>query len=375
MFYDHNITVRDSYLFGGTPPCNADAYGVDVYYAAHNLIENNIGVRMEVLWMNETDSEGNVFAYNYSINDLFQNDCSPTTFMQWAAHDHGGGNNFTLFEGNEGNGTVRENYYATAFFVTDFRNRWQGVEMNRSFTQTWEDSQTSPAVNAARARFNSLVGNVLGTTTYHTNYKMYATSSTTTNINDCSHSTIVTGTGFGCSSSSNPTNDVNTVSSQMLWGNYSICTGDASCNAARFKASEVTCATPNGDNCTSQYGFYPNPVPASQTLPASFLYNSKPAWFSVIGKPAIPWPPIGPDVTNGDETTRFNGGQSLYLTDSALAGHVNRIPARVCYEDIMGATYADSWTSTTPLTFNADKCYDPPGDPPEPPTGLAANVN
>ena len=51
---------------------------------------------------------------------------------------------------------------------------------------------------------------------------------------------------------------------------------------------------------------------SSQSLPPSLVHGSKPSWFG-----SLPWPSIGPDVVGGTEDQ---------------AGHVNKIPAQVCFE-------------------------------------------
>jgi hypothetical protein len=101
---------------------------------------------------------------------------------------------------------------------------------------------------------------------------------------------------------------------------------------------------------------YVNPVPGSQTLPASFYLNSKPSWFG-----SVPWPPIGPDVTGGDI--------------SGVAGHAYKIPARVCFESLADDTSYSIQNGARPRIFNADNCYGDPPPPPDPPTGLSAVVN
>src|SRR5581483_1404841 len=79
---------------------------------------------------------------------------------------------------------------------------------------------------------------------------------------------------------------------------------------------------------------YANPVPATQTLPASLYLSTKPSWWGTM-----PWPAIGPDITGGD------------LPGSG--GHAYRIPARVCFEDVMHGAFANTVAST----FNANNCY------------------
>jgi hypothetical protein len=96
----------------------------------------------------------------------------------------------------------------------------------------------------------------------------------------------------------------------------------------------VTAEVPSG---LAQYS---NPVPSSQALPASFYLSAKPAFFG-----SVPWPPIGPDVTNGTETS----------------GHAFRIPARRCYDNTPKTNGI--------LNFNAAACYGS-GTAPAPPTNL-----
>jgi hypothetical protein len=234
-----------------------------------------------------------------------------------------------LFEGNDGVGTIREAYYSMAHFMTDFRNRYSG----------WQPGglthQSVPVHNYARARFHNYIGNVLGTNGYHTNYMKSATGATTSTAGTCVVSIFAVGLGSNCADGGGapfPTNDTNTLPTLFIWGNYDLVN-----DAARFEASEV----PSG------IAKYANPVPGSQTLPASLYLAARPsAWWKVNGlTPA--WPPIGPDVTGGDVT---GSGTSV---NAGLAGHVYRIPARICFEDVMGGTFGD----TTAKTFNASTCY------------------
>src|SRR5262249_52331535 len=103
----------------------------------------------------------------------------------------------------------------------------------------------------------------------------------------------------------------------MRWGNY-----DSVTATTRWVAAEV----PSG------IAKYPNPVPATQVLPPSLYLAGKPGWYG-----SNPWPSIGPDRSGG----------------SGRGGHVNRIPARICFEDVMGGSAADS----APRSFNANTCY------------------
>ena len=100
------------------------------------------------------------------------------------------------------------------------------------------------------------------------------------------------------------------VSTTMLrWGNY-----DYFNKVTRFVTAEI----PSGVT-----------VPTDQIIPKSYYYAGRPAWFPA----AVAWPPIGPDVTGGNADT---------------SGHVNKIPAQLCWE---------SRSLKTGGTFNAAACY------------------
>jgi hypothetical protein len=96
--------------------------------------------------------------------------------------------------------------------------------------------------------------------------------------------------------------DAKVTSTLCRWGNY-----DYFNDAIQWTTSEMTsCGTP-----------------AAQTVPTSYVYTSRPSFIPS----SIPWPPIGPDVTGGNGDT---------------SGHVNKIPARLCWETrnlVAGGTF------------------------------------
>jgi hypothetical protein len=116
-----------------------------------------------------------------------------------------------------------------------------------------------------------------------------------------------------------PANDALATTTMVRWGNWDIVT-----NGVTWDSTEV----PSG------LAKYANHLPAFHALPASLYLSAKPAFFKTVT-----WPPIGPDVTGGEIAN--------------TGGHANRIPARKCFEDVMGGAYAD----TAPKTFNAASCY------------------
>ncbi len=308
LFYQSvHVTIRDSYFFDGQNHAQ-QSYGTSCYQCGDLLVENNIFQWVTNPMQNET-AQGSVYSYNFSINGQF----GPGTWMQASSSNHDSGTNFLLFEGNDGVGLQLDNYFGQAFFVTGFRNRWTGWEAQPAVL----NNQTVPVHVYALSRYTNIIGNVLGWSGYHSKYE-----TNPGNLSSCNRSIFALGLGSNCStggSSPFPPNDPLTVSTLMRWGNW-----DTVSNASRFVAAEV----PSG------LSLYANPVPPDQNLPASLYRPSRPSWWG-----SMPWPAIGPDVTGGNVP---NTGGKAY-----------RIPARVCFEDVMGGQFGD----TTARTFNAANCY------------------
>ncbi len=98
-------------------------------------------------------------------------------------------------------------------------------------------------------------------------------------------------------------------------------------STTRFLPSEVPSAAPE----------YPNAIPINQTLPASFFYENKPAWWPTTK----PWPIIGPDVSGGNRP--------------GYSGHVYTNPAMDCFLNLMHGP-ADGKGDV--LAFDAKACYE-----------------
>ena len=133
-----------------------------------------------------------------------------------------------------------------------------------------------------------LVGNVLGTASYHTIYQSNASNATDAGNSANGILSIFT-MGYSGNQGTRQVspftidNDTLAATSTMLWGNYDVVN-----SAVRFNTGEDAHAAPT----------YPGITGASQTLPASFYLSAKPGWWP-SGKA---WPPIGPDVTGGNVT-------------------------------------------------------------------------
>jgi hypothetical protein len=242
-----------------------------------------------------------------------------------------------LWEGNQAVGLVGDDIHGTRHFITAFRNYLSGRDAASTPPKT---QQTSAIILEAYNRYFNLIGNVLGTPGYHTNYQVAPSSATDGGSASTADISIYS---FGYSGNEGThgafNNDPTLLSTVMRWGNY-----DTVNNAVRFVASEV----PTG------LSLYANLLPVSQVLPASLRLAAAPGfWRTPWGTPA--WPAIGPDVSGGNVP--------------GLGGHANNIPAQVCYANSpIDASYPGA-ADRGVLLFNAAICY-PGATGPTPPTNL-----
>lgn len=371
---NHN-TISNNY-FWGTQGSGSDAaqesYGVEWYLASDNLVVNNIFQNIpnpNLIAM----SEGDVVAYNYALDHSFG---SQHDWMMQGDYTHAPGTNYILFEGNVDTGMQLEDYHGMAFFATAFRNRYTGYEPKPSPANL---EQTVPIMIQAFAGYSNLIGNVLGTSGFHTSYQN--NSNQTANTTTCYHSIYTYGWGGNCAPGDltvHPVQDDTVrLPSHMRWGNFDVVN-----NSNQFNSSEVP----------STIAKYSNPVPTSNALPASFFLSAAPAWWPS----SKPWPAIGPDVSGGNISVCSGGSYSGMqataasqcgggtLASAGLNGEANSIPAMDCYLNTMNGP-ADG--SGSALTFNASSCYGsasgvtspapppPSNNPPPAPTGLAATVS
>src|SRR5262249_10904573 len=123
MSYAVDNTIRDSYLFMTTNHATT-SYGLDFQSGSANLIENNI-----LQWISAplilNGGNGNVFGYNYVVNDEWNVN---TSYMFAGGWTHAGGVDFNLFEGNDMPGVNGDIEHGPAFFTTLFRNYFWGRE-------------------------------------------------------------------------------------------------------------------------------------------------------------------------------------------------------------------------------------------------------
>jgi hypothetical protein len=352
LLYANLATIKNNYFFL-TQNTTTVSYGVECFSCSDSLIENNIFQAVTTPQMNNGTSTGNVWGYNFTTNDFYT---SSAGYSIPAHGDHAAGSDTNLAEGNISNGITGDNIHGTANMMTFFRN-YYSVE-----PECWDSgsSYSSATYGACTGgitimqvyafhRFYNLIGNVLGTSGRTTTYCNGTTSCTG---GYTANNTNVLGVGYGNTVS----NDANTVATIMLWGNADPVTGYGS---PRFNCSEVPLFPAQGAATSSMYGVqfpYLNPCPASQTLPASFYYSSKPSWWP-SGKP---WPIIGPDVTGGNV--------------SGVGGLAYTNPAEDCYLNVMGGN-VDGTSGA--LSFNESSCYSTSGSgsqSPNPPTGVSGSA-
>jgi hypothetical protein len=345
----NHCTVRDSYFYG----YSGDPYGVSVQIASDLLVENNIFQNHLSSQFYNSDCEGCVSDYNFQPQADFG--ASGSNWLGDSAEFHGI-DLYSLAEGNIGSGYYGDSFHGTHDLNTFFRNRWDGHEQNQG-------SATSSNTIAARMnpgdRYENWVGNILGTIGYHNQYK--STPAGTVNF----YTSVY---GCGAYPEAGMTGDTLSCPTSMFWGNW-----DNVTNAVRWCGNSsdpgwgTTCSS-TSEVPTGATG-YPNTVPSSTTLPASFVYASAPPWWT-SGKA---WPPIGPDVTGGNVGQCVGGtyatseatasGQCTGGSFTALAT-VTSNPAMDCYLNTMGGVANGTGSA---LTFNAAACYSSTPPPPTTP--------
>lgn len=321
LFQSGHNTIQDSYFYGA--PGASLSYGVESRLATDDLTINNVFQHVTTPLM-DGSSAGEVYAYNFIVNDYY---AAASSWQMPSAFAHDAGTLYSLFEGNFGVAFRADIIHGGSGLSTLFRNRWHGYESGKT-------NETEAVILNSYNRYENLIGNILGTSGYHTTYQ-----NTTCEL--CAANVYEIGTGDGGDGTVVPADPL-VLSTILRWGNY-----DTVNNAVRWQAAEVP----------SSLSLYANPVPASQILPASFYYSAQPGWWPT----SKPWPPIGPDVTGGNIAN--------------VGGHAYTIPAQDCYLGTMGGPANGSGS---PLSFNASSCYSSSGSPstrPLPATGLTLVVH
>jgi hypothetical protein len=324
----HNV-VRDSYFYG-TQRGASKSYGIEIEVSSDHLIENNIFQHVTAPAMMIGNS-GTVWGYNYSIDNY---SAQAPHFMTASVWSHSAGNDFVLSEGNQFDGITCDNFHGSGAPMTAFRNALTG----------WYEDQKSNTVAVqlySLCRGYNIIGNVLGTPGIHTQYEVSPTSGSTTQCQTSIYQLGFKGSSCGDSVTSPPNNDPLVERTLFRWGNYDVVSGSVQWNSAELPTSAAPYISGNS-------------VPSSHTLPASFYLAVRPSFFlTPWGTP--PWPPIGPDVSDG----------------SGPGGYAYPNPAQLCYKNTpLDTTYS----SDRILYFDSNKCRQVL-DVPAAPSALGAVVH
>jgi hypothetical protein len=303
-----NSLFMNNYYFS-TNPITGTGEGLSIQPNGHSavLLLNNLTQGGGISSMEEQGwDSGNVYAYNYARDNN-------TSQVYNGDAEHSASPNFELREGNEYGPSEDDGTWGTHNFDTWFRN----------YISCYDPPYVGEAAPRGilldnYARFENVIGNVLGTPGACTNYQGDGS-----NLNEV---------GFG--------SDPLALSTSMRWGNYSTTTG-----TVHWTASEVPSSLPSPNTA------YSNSVPGSQTLPVSFFMDSMTthpdggtglSWWQVCtswttfptscaSSKTPPMPPIGPDVTGGGN----------------INGYAYDIPAATAYKNLLiDSTYQNSYTVT-----------------------------
>jgi hypothetical protein len=380
-WYTSNGLIRDSYFYE-TANKGTQSYGIGcTSYCGGLLFENNIVQGVVDPTVADGTCSGCVIGYNFALNQAD----SSTAFLFASNAMHTASSDYILEEGNVGASVNLDLIHGPHFLNTFLRNYFNGYESNEGIMP---NQDTTAITLAAFSRYNNIIGNVLGTSGYHATYKCAPTSPTEQycpGYNQFANNTIFNlGFSHGDQLDYNYTphtpNDTITASSTMLWGNY-----DTVNNAVQWNGSEVPTGDPN----------YPNTVPSSETISASFYdgsYSAHPScgtglpfWKNPTTGVCPPYPAIGPDVTGGDIGMCTSGiynwsralssaqcaGGTFSASENGGFGYSN--PAMRCYLNQMSGPPNGTGSF---LTFNAAACYasDPAAAGPNPPTNLQSSV-
>jgi hypothetical protein len=367
-----HMVFQNNYLYHANCSPGCDPYGVRIQGGGDNLVQNNIIEQVRIATSTDGPSSGDVFAYNFSVNQFY-----PSDFMFGAFWNHSAGDDFQLWEGNAGDQIQNDYLHGSHLDETKFRNFLWGWEScaNGQCSGYPKDSSTTSAFDAAYTRYNNNIGNVMGTAGYHTIYESSAGPNQTI-------------WGIGLPDGGQPPVDPVSKTTSMSWGEYDTVTGAVRwCGNSSDTGWSTTCASTS--EVPTGISPYPNSVPTlgdtgagQNVMPPSFAYSTQPAWWG-----SHAWPAIGPDVSNGNvgqcagalnTPGKYNGlpaSASSQCAGSGLStgwgGHVNLIPAMDCYLNVMGGS-PDGTGSV--LAFDPIACYGDAPPPPAPPTNLNAVV-
>ena len=311
--------ISNNYLYQGFNHDSGASYGILLEFRnSEDLIQNNI-VRLQRHATPESGGAGNVYAYNYELDDYMgeYHNSLPET-MAHAAHPY-----MNLWEGNVTPNWEFDFAHGSSSDDTMFRNY---------INLTNNDPDTSKpmtggliALNIAYySNYDNIFGNVFGPWGSTCNATAYETDADASEVNG-----VIWQIGYyddGGSASPNLTLSAKVGNTLLRGGNWDCVT-----------KSVIWSSNAPAGNFTASYV-------ASQTLPNSLVFSAAPGYFAATG--AV-WPPINTGATT----------------------MVNPIPAQICYNE--GAA------NSAGGGFNPGACYGSgttTSAQPSPPTNLTGTV-
>ncbi len=303
--------IFDSYLYDGFSHNSGETYSVFLEFRnSENLIQNNI-IRKGRHGTIMTGGSGNVFAYNYLLDDYMgeYHNSLPES------NTHGAHPYMNLWEGNVTSNVEFDFTHGSSSHNTLFRNYINMTSTNPDSGQPMTSALF--AVNVAYYNnYENVFGNVIGPYGSSCSAMAYQISM------DAGQQPSIYKLGYyndGNTQTPNATLSAKVEGTILRGGNWDC----------------VTSSTVWGGNVPS--GSLPASYIPQQVLPVSLYLSAKPSWFGGAG--AV-WPPIDPSAST----------------------KVNEIPAQICYEK--GPKSGGS--------FNPSSCFN--AVLPQPPTNLTAIV-
>ncbi len=166
------------------------------------------------------------FAYNFAIDNYYNGGGSAPQWQQEDQYHHSVGDNFQLYEGNEGIGYTLDDIHGSSFMNTSFRVFVNGRDPALTGGLA-KNQQTAAASLMAYSREMNIIGSVLEQRpATHTNYTAAASSSTDCGSGNANVSVFVLGYSGDQGTCFNVgftiPDDTNVAATLYRWGNYDV---------------------------------------------------------------------------------------------------------------------------------------------------------
>ena len=301
----YSCNIVNNYAHDGYNHNSGSLYAIFLEFRNSNdLIQNNIEVRGRH-GLIVTGSSGNVFAYNYVLDDYmgeYHNSLAES-------NTHGAHPFMNLWEGNVMSNLEFDNAHGSSSHNTFFRN-YVRLKNNNPDTATPMTSGLYAIASAYDNNYENIIENIIGP------YGSSCTASTYEENAGASQNPAIYKLGYyddGGGTAPNATLAAKVGKTILRGGNW-----DCVSNSVVWSTN-----VPSGSLASTYF--------AQQTLANSLYLPAKPAWFIPTG--AV-WPPM----------------------DTAAGTKMNKIPAQICYEN----------GPKTGAAFNPTSCYSAVGPLPPP---------